>query len=64
MFETYKASAANDRINEEQLYEQVVKELYSGIKREGIWAKAIAKSGGNKSKAQALYLDYRKIIWL
>jgi len=33
--------------------------MQQGIRREGLWAKAIAKSEGNENKATSLYLEYR-----
>ena len=57
-FDKNNATTADDRINEEQLYSQVVSELKAGIKREALWIKAFSKSEGDKSKAQALYIEY------
>jgi len=46
IFDKFKTSTAIDRLSEEKLYEQVAQELKAGKKREGIWVKAMAKSGG------------------
>lgn len=47
------------RLAEEALYERAFEELRVGLRREGLWAKAIANSDGDESKAQGLYLKYR-----
>lgn len=59
MFESMKKKAAASRIDEEKLYEQVVKELANGVRRDGLWAKAIAHSNGQNEKAKSLYIQYR-----
>jgi len=59
MFDDLTKNGANQRMIEEALYEQVAKEIENGIKRSGLWAKAIATSEGNESKAKALYIGYR-----
>lgn len=59
MFGKYRRNSAAARILEEQLYEQVVNELSSGHKRNGLWAKAFVDSGGEDEKAKALYIKYR-----
>jgi hypothetical protein len=58
-FSKFKQPSASDRLMEEQLYSGVLNEIQSGIKREGLWAKAIAKSGGSESKAKSLYIEFR-----
>jgi|SaaInlStandDraft_5_1057022.scaffolds.fasta_scaffold107146_1 hypothetical protein len=59
IFDKFKTSTAIDRLSEEKLYEQVAQELKAGKKREGIWVKAMAKSGGDLNKAEALYIELR-----
>jgi hypothetical protein len=59
IFDKFKTSTAIDRLLEEKLYEQVAQELKAGKKREGIWVKAMAKSGGDLNKAEALYIELR-----
>jgi hypothetical protein len=58
MFNQNKYEAMN-RMLEEKLYEEVVNEIKSGYKREGLWAKAIAISSGDEAQAKALYIQYR-----
>jgi hypothetical protein len=59
IFDRFKTSTAIDRLLEEKLYEQVAQELKASKKREGIWVKAMAKSGGDLNKAEALYIELR-----
>lgn len=58
IFEKFK-KVAEHRRNEEKIYAAVLNEMQQGIRREGLWAKAIAKSEGNENKATSLYLEYR-----
>ena len=48
-----------ERLAEEKVYEQVYEEVANGIKREGIWFKALSESDGEESKAKGLYVKYR-----
>lgn len=59
MFESIKNNSAKSRIIEEQLYEQVANELDQGAVRKGLWAKALAHSGGSEQTTKALYMKYR-----
>jgi hypothetical protein len=59
LFKRFKRSAAVRRLLEEKLYEKVVLELSQGVRREGLWAKAIANCNGQDEKAKALYIQYR-----
>lgn len=59
MFNKLLALRSAHRLIEEQLYEQVVVELADGVKRQGLWAKAIADSEGHEDKAKSLYIKYR-----
>jgi hypothetical protein len=54
-----KQTAIVDRLVEEKLYEQVLREFESGVRRDGLWAKAFQNSQGDEQKANALYLVYR-----
>lgn len=54
-----KQKAMLGRLVEEKLYEQVLREIESGIRRDGLWAKAIQNSNGNDQEAKALYIRYR-----
>ena len=59
MFGKLKLASAAKRLEEEKLYEAVVQELEKGLRRDGLWAKALANSNGNEEKVKALYIQYR-----
>jgi hypothetical protein len=42
---------------EEQLYSQALNELESGVRRDGLWAKALAASEGDDARAKAQYIS-------
>ena len=44
---------------EEVLYKQVLEEIESGVRRKGIYAKALADCLGDVLKAESLYIRYR-----
>jgi hypothetical protein len=44
---------------EEQAYESVAAELASGVRKEGLWMKAVADAEGDEPRAKALYIRYR-----
>lgn len=52
-------TSAERRLLEERLYAEVVQELSQGIRRDGLWAKAIANSNGSDGLAKSLYIRYR-----
>jgi len=54
----YLKSQISTRILEEELYAEVLREIESGIRRDGLWAKAFAKSG-SEERAKALYIEFR-----
>lgn len=56
-FNQLKSKAALGRVAEEKLYEDAYEELDSGRRRPGLWAKAIARSGGSEEKAKSLYIE-------
>jgi len=59
IFDKFKTSTAIDRLSEERLYEQVAQELKAGKRSEGVWIKAMAKSGGDLNKAESMYIELR-----
>jgi hypothetical protein len=59
IFDKLKIQNAATRLIEEKLYETVVDDLQNGLRKNGLWAKAFAKSYGDESKAKALYISYR-----
>jgi hypothetical protein len=54
-----RVASASDRLVEEQIYEYVAKEIGVGIRRDGLWAKAVEKAMGDETKAKALYIQFR-----
>jgi len=44
---------------EEYVFEMVANEIQSGIKKTGLWAKAISEANGNENTARGLYIKYR-----
>ena len=47
LFSSAKAKLAASKLAEEQLYAQAAEEVASGQIRQGLWAKAIAETGGD-----------------
>ncbi len=54
-----KSLGASDRVNDEKYYAEVLREMNSGIRRDGIWAKALADSEYDEKKAKARYIKLR-----
>ena len=44
IFQNLKKSGAESRLTEEIIYAQVLEEIQNGIRRDGLWAKALAES--------------------
>jgi hypothetical protein len=59
MFEKFKTNQAISRLTEEKIYEQVAEEIQNGIRKNGLWAKAIAEAELNDEKAKAIYIKLR-----
>lgn len=49
------------RATDEQVYALVLKEIESGKRSDGLWAKAMADSNGNSDKAKSIYIKYRAV---
>jgi len=54
-----KQTAIVSRLVEEKIYGQVLREIESGFRRDGLWAKALQKSRGNEQETKAFYIEYR-----
>ena len=54
-----KLKGKEGRKREEILYEMVIAELEKGYKNKGLLAKALSDCGGEKSKAESIYIKYR-----
>ena len=50
---------ASMRLTDEMLYAEALREVQSGMRREGLWAKALAESEFDEGKAAAAYLRLR-----
>jgi hypothetical protein len=54
-----KFKNADDRQREELVYKEILIEIQEGIRRDGLWAKALVDAEGDKDKVEALYIKYR-----
>lgn len=59
LFDDIKAKGAALRITEEILYAEVLHEMESGVRRNGIWAKALSESEMLEGPAKAKYIKLR-----
>jgi hypothetical protein len=59
LFDEIKAAGASYRLTEEVLFAEVLREVESGIRRDGLWAKALADADGDEVKAKGRYLKLR-----
>lgn len=59
LFDDIKAQGAAYRLNEEALYAEALREMEAGLRRDGLWAKALADAEMDQTKAQALYIKLR-----
>jgi len=59
LIDEIRKSGVTSRITEEILYAEALREVEAGIRRDGLWAKALADSGMNQQEASARYLKLR-----
>jgi len=59
IFDDIRAKGAAYRLTEESLYAEALREIESGQRRDGIWAKAMAESNMDQGKAGAKYIKLR-----
>lgn len=59
MFDRFRTQSAVSRLAEEALYAEAMREIESGIRRDGIWAMALAEANMDQSKAVARYIKLR-----
>jgi hypothetical protein len=59
LLEDYKNKKILQRLSEEQLYAIVHQELDQGVKRDGLWAKAVSETSGDERNALAKYIKLR-----
>jgi len=59
IFDDIRAAGATFRLTEESLYAEAFREIESGQRRDGIWAKALVESDMDQVKAGAKYIKLR-----
>jgi hypothetical protein len=59
MLKNFKRGAAAHRLLEEKIYEYVALEMQNGIRRDGLWAKALVLGEGSEEKARSNYIMLR-----
>jgi hypothetical protein len=52
-------SNAKSRLSEEIIYAEVLREIEAGVRRDGLWARAIANANGNDGAARSEYIKLR-----
>ncbi len=52
-------NTSEERLEEERLYEFVMKELKSGERREGLWTKAMVQASGDEKQTEIEYIKLR-----
>ena len=56
IWDVFRRESAVDRLLEEQLYAQVVSDLRNGVRRDGLWAKALVSANGDEARARPIYI--------
>jgi len=56
---TIRTRRAVSRLTDEALHAEALREVEAGIRRDGLWAKALAQAQMRQDDAQALYLAFR-----
>lgn len=59
MLDQIKKRAASARLTEEAIYAQVLREIEAGIRRDGLYAKALTETNGDTASIQAAYIRLR-----
>jgi DNA-directed RNA polymerase subunit M/transcription elongation factor TFIIS len=54
-----KKKDAKSRLTEEVLYAEVLREVEGGVRRDGLWAKALSETDFDEAKAKSLYIKLR-----
>lgn len=55
-FDSIKDALILGRKEDEALHAQVLREIESGFRRDGLWSKALANAGGSEERAKAEYI--------
>jgi hypothetical protein len=56
LFRSAKDKLVGSRMQEEALHAAALREYESGVRRDGLWAKAIIESSGNAARTESIYL--------
>ena len=59
ILDTIRQKGAAGRLTEEMLYAEVLREMESGIRRDGLWAKALTEAAEKRGDPKALYIKLR-----
>ena len=59
IFDGKKTASAVSRLTEEAFYAEALREIESGMRRDGIWAMAMSESDMDQGKAAARYIKLR-----
>ena len=59
MLKQFRTRVASTRLREEAIYAEVLREIESGTRRDGLYAKAIAECNGDIASANAAYIRLR-----
>jgi len=59
MSKKIRVSKAAKRLREEAIYKYVLDEISTGVRRDGLWAKAMADANGNEGVAKSNYIKLR-----
>ncbi|MGY0196214.1 hypothetical protein ACWA7J_14215 [Leptothrix sp. BB-4] len=59
IFDFNKAKAAESRLSDEALYADALREIENGLRRDGLWARALSDCKMDQVKAAARYIELR-----
>lgn len=59
LIDDIRQKGAEGRLTEEALYAEVLREMEAGIRRDGLWAKALSEAGGEEAASKARYIKLR-----
>jgi len=59
ILDALKKKDAKSRLTEEILYAEVLREVEGGVRRDGLWAKALSDTDFDEAKAKSLYIKLR-----
>lgn len=57
LFSAIKDAQVRTRIDDEVFYSEALREIESGIRRDGLWGKALADAKGDEKLVRSLYID-------